>query len=307
MGLIWFAHKIWEADETSDEIETSIPALQTILKPPSKLSDDSAMHAVVLSLVAKPLEDSLSYAQRQHPLRADINPLLEILKPYTYKQRHDAAFFTELENWSTTSGGGLLAAFRHTIQSLMLWCNASTTSADMSPPHYTHRQLVETLRILGAKKVLQLLVEETMAHFQSGSPTDVDIVLDIVVTMISAPQHQFLACAPVLGEADPGRARQLSLRDALGMEFAHAFELSKTDLPRATMIVRLYRRVEALAGRAGPEVNGIGGDPSVLIPGVVDHGDGLPVTAINDVLVAGDHPIVSDYLAGNGASFITAG
>lgn len=265
------------------------------------------MHAAVLFIVAKPLEDSLSYAQQQHPKRADINPLLEILKPHAHKQRHEATFHNSLETWALTAGGGLLAAMRHTIQSLLIWSSTAPSSADMTPPQYTHRQLVETVRILGAKAVLQLLLDETMAHFETGSSPDLDVALDIIVTMISAPQHQFSlsSSSSALGNSDlhPTPKRQLSLRDALNTEFFQAFDLSKTNLPRATMIVRLHRRVEALVGRVSPGANGVvGANTDVLMHGVVHNAEGMPTADIDDVLVEADNQLAHEFLTGGGGA-----
>lgn len=265
------------------------------------------MHAAVLFIVAKPLEDSLGYAQQLHPLRADINPLLEILKPHAQKQRHEVAFHNSLETWALTAGGGLLAAMRHTIQSLLIWSSTTPTSADMTPPQYTHRQLVETVRILGAKAVLNLLLDENMAHFETGSSPDLDVALDIIVTMISAPQHQFpfSSSSTTLGNSDQHLIlkRQLSLRDALNTELSQAFDLSKTNLPRASMIVRLHRRVEALVGRANQGVNGVvGTNADALMHGVVHNAEGMPTADIDDVLVEADNQLAHEFLAGGGGA-----
>lgn len=276
-----------------------MPALHTLLRPPSMSPDSAAMHSAVLSIVAKPLEDAFAYAQRQHPLRADIGPLIDSLKPHAHKQRHEAAFHTELESWSSTPGGGLLAALRHTIQSLLLWSSASASSADMSPPHYTHRQLVETLNVLGAKAVLLLLLDETMAHYDTSSNPDVDMALDIIVTMIATPQRQF-PLSLTGGSPHPPKP-QLSLRDALAAELAGAFDLSKTNLPRATMIVRIHRRVEALVGGHAGEVGNIVGvsdnaDAVLLQQGVVHDADGMPTADIDDVLGEAGNKIARDIL-----------
>lgn len=307
---MWFAHHVWETTEKSTNIEITIPALQSLLKPPSMHSDSSAMHAAVLFIVAKPLEDSLSYAQQQHPKRSDINPLLEILKPHAHKQRHEVTFHNSLETWASTAGGGLLAAMRHTIQSLLIWSSTTPASADMTPPQYTHRQLAETVRILGAKAVMQLLVDETMDHFEAGSSPDLEVALDIIVTMISAPQHQFPLPASSLGGSGGGSSssaphpipkRQLSLRDALAMDFSTAFALSKANLPRASMIVRLHRRVDALVGRASPAANGVvGATADVLMQAVVHNADGMPTADIDDVLVEADTQLAHEFLAGGG-------
>lgn len=265
------------------------------------------MRTAVLFIVAKPLEDSLGYAQQQHPLRADITPLLEILKPHAQKQRHEVTFHNSLESWASTAGGGLLAAMRHTIQSLLIWSSTAPASADTTPPQYTHRQLVETVRILGAKAVLQLLVDETMAHFETGSSLDLDVALDIIVTIISAPQHQYFlpSSSSALGNTDqhPIPKRQLSLRDALNTEFSQAYDLSKTNMPRASMIVRLHRRVEVLVGRASTEVNGVvGADADVLMHGVVHNAEGMPTADIDDVLVEADNQLAHEFLTGGGGS-----
>ena len=284
------------------------------------------MHAAVLTTIARPLEDSLNYAQRQQPLRTDINPLLEALKPYTHRQRREATSFSELENWATTSGGGLLAALRHTMEPLIPWTSAYSTSADVTPPQYTHRQLLETLKILGAKAVLQFFLDELMGHFDNGDLSDLDIVFDIIVTMITAPQHPFsfpIATATTTttisgngSYSNSPSGGQLSLRDALHTEFLDAFRLSKTNLPRATMIVRLHRRVEAYFTRVGNETDGDATVADVLLRDVVGAGmavgvgmgvgntEGLPASDLDEVLqdVEVDTQITHDLLSSAGTA-----
>lgn len=277
------------------------------------------MHTAVLTIVAKPLEDSLNYVQRQQPIRSDINPLLEALRPSTHRQRREASFFSELENWATTPGGGLLAALRHTIEPVIPWASAFSTSADITPPHYTHRQLVETLKILGAKAVLQLFLDELVTHFDNGGLSDLDVVFDIIVTMITAPQHHLLATIASNNNnstphiSQPQQQRQLSLQEALHTEFLRAFELSKTNLPRATLIVRLYRRVEAyLSPRASTDANdvgvGVGAEADALLQSVVvvRNAEGMLTADIDEVLqnVEAD---TQDFLAGANANFLGGG
>lgn len=286
------------------------------------------MHIAVLSMTAKPLEDALNYAQRQHPLRTDINPLLNTLKPHAHKQRHETAFHSELETWSSTPGGGLLAALRLTVQSLLMWSNLASTSTDMSPPTYTHRQLVETLLILGAQAVLTLLLDEAISHFETSTATDADIVLDILVALVAAPHpNSPPSPSPSAMTAPPPPKRQLTLRDALATAAEQAFELSKTDLPRASMTVRLHRRVESLLapppGVVGGVVGGVGVGGSAVdgvvagqavaaaadalmrgATGVVHNAEGLPTADIDDVLVEADRGIVEGFLGGEGSGFL---
>lgn len=306
-GLTWFAHRVWETPDKSDAVETAIPALHTLLKPPSMSSDSSAMHAAVLATVARPLEDSLKYAQKQQPLRTDIIPLLEALKPYTHRQRREATAFSQLENWAITPGGGLLAALRHTMEPLIPWTSAFANSGDVSPPQYTHRQLIETLKILGAKTVVQFFLDELMGHFENGGLSDLEIVFDIVVTMITAPQQQFpYPLASMDGHGPYIRSSQLSLRDALHTEFLGAFRVSKSNLPRATMIVRLYRRVEAYYGRASHGTDGDGGATDVLLHDVVGNTEGMPTADLDEVLqdVEADTQMAQDLLSAGTANFL---
>ncbi len=266
-------------------------ALHTLLKPQSLSNESSSIHELILEIAARPLEDSLSYAQRLHPLRTDINPLLDILKPLTQKQRQESAFLAEFEAWASAPGGGLAAALKHTIRSLVLW---SSNTSYMPLPHYTHRQILETLRILGAKAVINTLIDEIMFQIGTENASNLEILLDIIVTMICAPQQRFpTPLSNHLGDHQAPIKRQLSLRDALAAELAQSFELSKTNLPRATMIVRVQRRVEALTGHAGNGMaNEVGADETeALLHGNPDGG--MSAVSIDDVLVEADNQIAA--------------
>jgi len=266
-GLTYFAHKIWETTEQSTNLDIFLPALTTLVKPRSISSDSSAMHSAVLSIVAKPLDHALHHAQRRHPRRTDILPLLEALKPHAHKMRRDTAAFAELETWSATPGGSLLASLRHTLHSLILW--ASPSSTELSPPHYTHRQIILSLQVLGAKTVLGTLIDELMLHV--ASPNSLDTTFDVIVTMISAPQARLPDAIATTDLSTPlPLRRQLSLRDALRMLFDEADEISKKDVNRASVIVRLQRRVEALVGRGHNAGQGVEGGLEAGVIGGLD-------------------------------------
>ena len=299
-GLKWFAHKLWETTEQqSPSLDFIMPALTTLLKPRSISADSSALHSALLSIVTKPLEESLVYAQRRHPQRSDIKPLLEVLSRHGQKQRHKAAAFTELESWSNNPGGGLHAALKHTVQSLILWDGVA--SAHMSPPRYTHRQLTLAIQTLGAKAVLDTLVNELMTHVTPDGAFSTEAALEVVAVMILAPQAQFLDYS---GNTSTQQS-QLSLGDALHAEIDGVFELSKKDHNRATMIVRLYRRIEALAGPQMRETD----NTAVMddsMTGVVTHRtEGLPTEDIDDVLgQANEQAAAMDFMAGASGGFM---
>lgn len=264
-GFTWFSHCLWEINEESANIDTVIAALQTLVKPPSMSHDSSTIHSAVLSVVAKPLSDNLSHVQRQHASRPDIGPLLAVLNDHT-QERYSSAALTELASWATIPNGGLLSALQQTLQSLIHWSSTTTASTDTSPPSYTHRQLTDTIRTLGAQAVLHSLID------LASEPTNTVPALDIIVISIltaSQPSTQ-----------SPSIKRQLSLRDVLSHEMQTVEDLSRTDMPRASTIVRLHRRVEILAG---PKADTAGADHGFM-SGVVRGTEGMPATDIDDVL-----------------------
>ncbi|CAF9933893.1 MAG: mediator complex subunit [Heterodermia speciosa] len=298
-GLKWFGQKLWETTEQSLSLDFIMPALTTLLKPRSISADSSALHSALLTIVAKPLEDSLIYAQRRHPQRSDIKPLLEVLSRHGQKQRHKAAAFSELESWSNSPGGGLQAALKSTIQSLIFWDGVA--SAHMSPPRYTHRQLTLTIQTLGAKAVLDTLIEELMTHVTPDGALTNEAALEVVAVMILAPQAHFLDYA---GNTSAQKS-QLSLGDALHAEIDSVFELSKKDHSRATMIVRLYRRIGALVGPQMREAdNAAVMDDSMA--GVVTHrAEDLPTEDIDEVLgQVNEQAAVMDFMAGGTGDFM---
>ncbi|MCJ1460584.1 mediator complex subunit [Mycoblastus sanguinarius] len=292
-GLTWFSHCLWEINNESTNIDTILPALQALLKPPSMPHDSSAIHSAVLSVVSKPLADSLSHVQRQYASRPDISPLLGVLNPYS-NERQGTTALSELASWSTTPGGGLLVALRQTIQSLILWSATTASSADMSPPSYTHHQLLGTLRVLGAKAVLLLLIDEVTGHPDGSS--DADIALDIIVLLIFT--------APNPSPQSPSIKRQLSLREVLQSELQNVEDLAKTDPIRASTVVRLQRRVEALLI---PKTIPSGGT-SGFMAGVVRNDGGMTTADIDDVLGEAENQIAEaqNFLNGENATLLSS-
>ena len=304
-GLGWFAKRLWETDKSSQELDILIPALQALVKPASISGDSAALHEAVLSVVGEPLTLSLAHIQNLHPRRTDIEPLVAMLKSHTQPRRNDAASHVDLESWCPTPGGGILTAVRHTLHALTQWCNANSLNAAL--PNYSHRQLLVAIQILGAKSVLHALVDEILKQMASGPP---DIILDIVTALITVPNA---ADFPTANSIVPWK-RQLSLRDALGTAFNDAYELSKTDEPRAGVIVRLHRRVEAqlvrsdqqiniVAEVAGDEMlldlnNAVGGDTRARMDdGHGNVGEGMPDADLDNVVTG----VIDEILAAEGS------
>lgn len=288
-GFTWFTNCLWEINDDSKTIDTILPALQTLLKPPSMSPDSSTIHTAVLSVVTKPLSDSLSHVQRQYASRPDIAPLLQVLNEHSHERQGTTAL-NELASWSTTPNGGLLAALRQTIQSLILW---SATSTEGSPPSYTHRQLTNTLGILGAQAFLTLLLDECTTATTTDDQHS-DTLLDIAALMILTTSSSS-SPNPTLTPT-PYHHHHLTPRHLLTTELHATNDLppSTTDdaAPRASTVVRLHRRVEALSSPTPAKDNmAVVGATSTLMGGKNDNGNG---TALGNPGAGAGAPVVVD-------------
>ena len=259
-GFTWFSNCLWEVNEDTENFEIMLSALKALLQPRSVPFDSSDVYHAILALVATPLSASLNHAQKHYPSRTDIPHPEPSSKDSFHREGTNA--LNALASWST-SAGGLAGALRQANESLILWSASSGQSHDITLPSYTHRQIVETIRLLGAPAVLKLLVEQV-----NQSPHS-DIALDIFTIMIVTSSQK-----------SPSSQRHLTIREALRLESQIVDELAKTDPARASTIVRLHGRVEAMAA---PKANvESGGDD--LMTGLQQSGEAMPPTNIDDVL-----------------------
>ncbi|UKZ83590.1 hypothetical protein TrVFT333_011399 [Trichoderma virens FT-333] len=228
------------------EQKSIIKILQLILLPTSISGEASTMLTAVKGIVAKPLEHSLRAYQRQDPKNQDIEPLLRALKDsLPTSRRTGAAEHQELETWATSSSSGLSGATKHLIQALVQWCIHPEMTA--MPTSYTHRQIIATLKIVGASRLLRVMLEEIRQQMLTGSGS---VVYDVVTALVCAPNvsNDLPPTSGLLDEAGnmpPPLQRRLTLREVLKMEAEDYRKLHKKDAELAEIVVRLYRRVEA--------------------------------------------------------------
>lgn len=214
------------------------------------------MHRTVLNITARTLEEQLKDVRARHPSRSDIKPTLDALEPHLSFQRVGNCHRSELETWTSQSSGGLLGSIRSTFQSLVLWSQNSEIS--MAPHSYTHRQLLAGIRILGSTRVLAALVEEAKLLTEAGSG---DLALDLAATMVCTPMTESFAVDqntyhPVDPNKDPfPQCPILTLRDALTLQHENVPQTAEKDPLRAEILVRLYRRVNALLAVPSPHLD----------------------------------------------------
>ncbi|KAH8197355.1 hypothetical protein TruAng_008485 [Truncatella angustata] len=207
-------------------------------------NEAQAMLAAVITIVAKPLEHALRSHQRQDPKNQDIEPLLKAVKDSNpVPSRTGGSDQKEFEGWSNTPNGGLQAAVRYTIQTMVQW--SLHPGLNVTPTPYTHRQMIFALKTLGAKRLLQLIMDEVKLTSEAGSAS---YIYDIAVSLICAPDVTNLP--PPLSQGDPTLSTsstqpRLSLRQVLRWQAEDCKKIQKTDPVAAEHIVRLFRRVEA--------------------------------------------------------------
>jgi mediator of RNA polymerase II transcription subunit 5 len=242
-ALSWLGGYIWESENNP-----SIPlkVLYALIKPNSISGEAEAVHRTVLNISARALEEQLKDVRARHPGRTDIKPILDALEPYLSFQRNGSSRRSELDSW-TSHSGGLSGCIRSTFHGLVLW--SASADVSMSPHSYTHRQVLAGIRLLTASRVLPVLIDELKSQAESGT---LDLALDVAATLICAPMPESFALEQAMyhpidtNKESLPRCAILTLRDALLLQHETVPKLSEKDPLRAEIIVRLTRRVNSL-------------------------------------------------------------
>lgn len=276
-AIMYLSNCLWT--DRPEENKAIIKILQLILRPSQKLSPESSdMLSSVRNIVARPLENGLRTYQRQNPKSQDVEPLLEVLKEnIDLSRRAGAAGDKELETWTSTSGGGggLTANIKHTVHNLTMW----SMHQPVITTAYTHRQILVGLRLLGANRVLQAILDELKQQTEAASGS-VSYGYDVAVSLVCAPDvtsSSIDANNPTqsilddaAGQVQPApQQRRLSLREALKWAAEDRKKIQKKDPIMAEIVLRLHQRVEKQM------------EPAALaIPGSLDPAAGIIADAL---------------------------
>lgn len=245
VAITYMSNQLWT--ESRPDQKSVITILQLILLNKKGSDEAQTMLSAVLNIVAKPLEHSLRSYQRQDPKCQEIEPLLSAIKDNIRLSRRTAgAGHNELEAWAGTASGGLAASVRHTIQSFAQW--SLHPGINVMPTSYTHRQILAAHRILGARRVVNIILDEVKQQTDTSSCS---IVYDIATALICAPDATNVPPPAVMTLlVDPSNPpvipqTRMSLREALKSEAEDFKMIQKSDPVLAEHVMRLYRRVEA--------------------------------------------------------------
>lgn len=167
-GLGWLGNYLWEHH---DDISTPLQILHSLLIVPNISADASEVHRTVVSISARHLERVLRELLRRStttvPQHTLIDQIIAAVQPYTSFKRTGAATRDELENWTHhAGGGGLMQSLGTTFQALVNW----SLDVNILRPAttYTHRLVLAAWRVLGAKIVVQGVINEVVKSRLQG-------------------------------------------------------------------------------------------------------------------------------------------
>lgn len=231
-------------EQTHNDLEAMMRIFHEVVLSVPSSGDARAMHSTILAMVSSRLEKCFRTLQRRDPGRAHVEPLLLAIKDNTDYERSIYSSMKELEQWTNVPNITLDVALRHSVQQLSHW--ATTASIQPNPPSYTHRQVYASLKLLGASRTLNAIIEEVKAQTNAGNGA---VALDVATSIICSPTVEDSPIAvDWVGSAIPtptSPRTRMNLRELLKHEYNNAASLVATDPLNAETIVRLHRRVEA--------------------------------------------------------------
>jgi len=221
--------------------------LLKLARPSSIYGDAQAMHSTIMAIISRRLRGCLARLHGRETVKQEIQQIVEAIKSHREFFRSPNSEPIELRSWSAVPG--FESSIKTTIQSLVIWASTvamSTVPVATVPTHYTHRQILNAIKFIGARKALQAILEEIKAQTEQENG---HYAIDIATAIISSPAIEN-SPANVDWIASPAaaparRSPRLNLRDMLKVEREAAPQLMEKELGLAEAIFRLHQRVEA--------------------------------------------------------------
>jgi len=260
-AIHWMTSYAWE--QTHNDVDVVVEMLKRVTRASSASTEGQSMHNTIMMIVSRPLSRCLRNLRRRSS-KWELETLITLADGHSKSLRSSFSPCPELSAW-LSSPGSLKHAFQTSLQSLITWSTNVTVNPIQHPPPYNHRQLLIAVQLLGAKAVLQILLDEIKARTGPTDPTGA-VALDIATALVSAPSATPNSALPIewalSAAATPAHARggRPSLADALAAEFERAPSQllggGGGDALHAESVVRLHRRVQAqlAAAPAGPPI-----------------------------------------------------
>ncbi|KAK6334336.1 mediator complex subunit, variant 2 [Orbilia blumenaviensis] len=289
--IFWLTDYIWHTMSSQGEISHALRILHILVtNAPSEVTQT---HKTILAICSHSLERVLKDVLRSDGTANNPNSTLHQQAEQMLKQTSSSRDWrrtglpstSELENW-TKHSGGILGALKSAVQGVTTW--SATPDLIIQPAGWNPRLLYAAWRLLGAKEVVRVLVDEVV-----GAGPDVgDVAVDIVASLIVAPMVEDWKwkVGEVTGRKEhtggTGNGGVLTLVEALRYLEDDCKLLGGEEQGRTEVVMKLARKVEGMM--VASTVGGVGG--AAVVGGVVDLGDGV----LGDVMVDGDMLMMPD-------------
>ncbi|KAF3934738.1 hypothetical protein ABW20_dc0107052 [Dactylellina cionopaga] len=289
--IFWITDYIWTNMNTQQgDISHAMKILHILVtNAPSEVTQT---HKTILAICARDLERVLKDLIRSDgssggntntnissTTHQQAEQILKHISSYRDFRRSGLPSANELDGWSKQSGG-VLSALKNAVQGVILW--SATPDLSIQPAGWTPRIVYAAWRLLGAKEVIRVLVDEVVSLGGSSSTSATggaggagagdtgiaDMGVDVVSSLVVAPfvEDWRYKVGEVTGKKEDGVIAgvggYVTLVEALRY-LEDDFKLSVEDQARSEVVMKLVRKVEGMLAPPPPSVVTGGGAATV--------------------------------------------
>ncbi|KAF3911999.1 hypothetical protein AA313_de0208172 [Arthrobotrys entomopaga] len=316
--IFWLTDYIWANATQQGDITHALNILHILVtNAPSEVTQT---HKTILAICAHNLEivlkdiartDGNNNAAAAATTHQQAEQILKHISHYRDFRRSGLPSASELDGW-TKHTGGILGALKSAVQGVVMW--SVTPDLSIQPAGWTPRVLYAAWRLLGAKEVIKVLVDEVVSLTSTGGGSGgvaaaatageghvIDVAIDVVGSLIVAPvmEDWRFKVTEITGKKEDITSGTTSVTATAGTTGSGGYvtlvealryleddnKLSVEDQSRNEVVMKLVRKVEGLIA------------PPSVAAGIVSDNAGETVNDLaNDVL--GDVMVDSDMFQG---------
>lgn len=229
-GLSWLSQHLWA---NLDDPYHTLQILSSLIIAQDLAPETAETHRTVVSISARRLDATLRELLRRPNISRDTvrtaQQLLNYLKPHLAFKRNGSPARNEIDSWVHNAGSGGLSTALANLYSVMFLWSLPGDMAQVRPQTsaYTHRLIMSTWKLLGAYRVVEVIINETVkARLSQQAPPG--IAEDVAAAFVGV-YLPFEKGGP------------WTLKEAL-----RSMDLFEEDPGRAEVVADVLRRVEAL-------------------------------------------------------------
>lgn len=266
MALLWLSDHIRQ-EETN--VKSSLQLLHALVKPSTGSFEAREVHQTIVSMAAEPVQQALQFSKHVSST-SDAHAILKLLDSQSDFKRASEVTRNEVDIWCSTPGG-ISATVQHAFQLLVFW----DVSASVTPPAFAFKLFMVATQLHGPLYLLRSLLEELKIQHASGS---FEIAMDVLFAIICSPN----SISSPYNKTATGFPSRLSLQDAVRLEHSDLGKyLDAGDIVIAEALVRLNRRLDALALVVPPEPIDAAAEAAAVAAMPVDELNSMDLTNMN--------------------------